>query len=249
MTFIQTDAAETGAVCGPLFNIDGEVIGITRDLQPQRRVHGRLVSIPIDTALSVKISCRKMARYSQPHRRVGTGYSPAALSFGLSTHGALIVRWIRPVRAKAGLKAGDDHQRERTQRRSFLRPAGHHSQRLSPGPLGIWHDRKATEVNVKTVLLRLAKCQNPDWKQRGAQHARRSLANNRNCTPRAPLVEDVTGPALAVGLQPGDVEVNGRGPYVADLKRGVSGRACRLLVKREDCKSTTLLIWVMGFVV
>ena len=53
------------------------------------------------------------------------------------------------------------------------------------------------------------------------------------------VIEDVTGPALAAGLQPGDVVlgVNGAGvSTMADLKREVAraGHAVALLVQRED---------------
>ena len=55
------------------------------------------------------------------------------------------------------------------------------------------------------------------------------------------VVEDVTGPALAAGLQAGDVVlgVNGSGvSTVADLKREVAhaGRSVALLIQREDAQ-------------
>ena len=58
-------------------------------------------------------------------------------------------------------------------------------------------------------------------------------------TKGALVIEDVTGPALAAGLQPGDVVlgVNGAGvTTLADLKREVAraGHSVALLVQRED---------------
>ena len=55
------------------------------------------------------------------------------------------------------------------------------------------------------------------------------------------VVEDVTGPALAAGLQAGDVVlgVNGSGvSTVADLKRevGRAGHTVALLIQREDAQ-------------
>ena len=55
------------------------------------------------------------------------------------------------------------------------------------------------------------------------------------------LVEDVTGPALAAGLQPGDVLLGVNGVQVAtvaDLKREVAraGHNVALLVQREDAQ-------------
>ena len=55
------------------------------------------------------------------------------------------------------------------------------------------------------------------------------------------VVEDVTGPALAAGVQAGDVVlgVNGSGvATVADLKREVAraGHSVALLIQREDAQ-------------
>jgi serine protease Do len=55
------------------------------------------------------------------------------------------------------------------------------------------------------------------------------------------LIEDVTGPALAAGLQAGDVVlgVNGAGvTTVAELKREVAraGHSLALLIQREDAQ-------------
>jgi serine protease Do len=55
------------------------------------------------------------------------------------------------------------------------------------------------------------------------------------------VVEDVSGPALAAGLQAGDVVlgVNGAGvSTVAELKREVAraGRTIALLIQREDAQ-------------
>jgi serine protease Do len=114
--------------------------------------------------------------------------------------------------------------------------------------IGIWHDHKATEVDVKTVLLdeveaRTARTENDDSggklglsvrpldpKEQQELHTRGKL-----------LVEEVSGPALAAGLQAGDVVlgVNGAGvSSVADLKREVAraGRSVALLIQREDAQ-------------
>ena len=123
---------------------------------------------------------------------------------------------------------------------------------LPPGSqarLGIWHDRKATEVTVKTVLLE----DPPSQASRNSGEdgggklglVLRSLQPSEQQelhTKGRLLVEDVTGPALAAGLQPGDVVlgVNGVGvATVADLKREVAraGHNVALLVQREDAQS------------
>jgi len=84
---------------------------------------------------------------------------------------------------------------------------------LPPGSqarLGIWHDRKATEVTVKTVLLEDSPSQaaRTSGEDGGGKLGLvlRSLQPNEQQelhTKGRLLIEDVTGPALAAGLQPG----------------------------------------------
>jgi serine protease Do len=114
--------------------------------------------------------------------------------------------------------------------------------------LGVWHDRKATEVTVKTVLLEDSPTQaaRASGEDGGGKLGLvlRSLQPSEQQelhTKGRLLVEDVTGPALAAGLQPGDVllGVNGVGvATVADLKREVAraGHNVALLVQREDAQ-------------
>jgi len=177
-----------------------------------------------------------------------------ALSFGLSSpHGALISS-VDPTGPgeKAGLKAGDvitsvnghniDHSWDLPAIVSQLPPG-------SQARLSIWHDRKPIEVTVKTVLLEESPAQQA--KSTGEDGGGklglvlRSLQPNEQQelhTKGRLLVEDVTGPALAAGLQPGDVVlgVNGVGvATVADLKREVAraGHNVALLVQREDAQT------------
>jgi serine protease Do len=257
VTFIQTDAAvNPGNSGGPLFNIDGEVIGINSQIYSRTGGYmGVSFAIPIDLALNVKDQLQKNGKVVRS--RIGVAVQDVrqqlALSFGLTTpHGALISS-VDPTGPgeKAGLKAGDvitsvngrniDHSWDLPALISQLPPG-------TSAKLGIWHDRKPTEVTVKTVLLE----DNP------AQAARASSEDSggklglvlRSLQPAEQqelhtkgrlMVEDVTGPALAAGLQPGDVVlgVNGVGVgSVADLKREVAraGHNVALLVQREDAQ-------------
>lgn len=257
VTFIQTDAAvNPGNSGGPLFNIDGEVIGINSQIYSRTGGYmGVSFAIPIDQALNVKEQLQKNGKVVRS--RIGVSVQDIrqqlALSFGLSTpHGALISA-VDPSGPgeKAGLKAGDvitsvngrnvDHSWDLPAIISQLPPG-------SQAHLGIWHDRKATEVTVKTVLL----------EDSPAQVARNSGEDGggklglvlRSLQPSEQqelhtkgklLVEDVSGPALAAGLQPGDVllGVNGVGvATVADLKREIAraGHNVALLVQREDAQ-------------
>ncbi|HEX3951527.1 MAG TPA: Do family serine endopeptidase [Steroidobacteraceae bacterium] len=258
VNFIQTDAAvNPGNSGGPLFNIEGEVIGINSQIYSRTGGYmGVSFAIPIDMALNVKEQLQKNGKVIRS--RIGVSVQDIrqqlALSFGLtSPHGALI-SGVDPTgpSEKAGLKAGDviTSVNGRNIDHSWDLPAV--IAQLPPGStarLGIWHDRKPTEVNVKTVLLedsstQVAKTQGEDGGGKLGLVLRSLQPNEQQelHTKGRLLVEDVTGPALAAGLQPGDVVlgVNGVGvATVADLKREIAraGHNVALLVQREDAQS------------
>jgi serine protease Do len=176
-----------------------------------------------------------------------------ALTFGLTApHGALVSS-VEPQGPgeRAGLKPGDvitsvngkniEHSYDLPSVISQLPPG-------SEARLGIWHERKATEVTVKTVLLEDTP---PQAARNGAQDSGGALGlavrpldaseQKELHTKGRLVVEDVTGPALAAGLQAGDVVlgVNGAGvSTVADLKREVAraGHTVALLIQREDAQ-------------
>jgi serine protease Do len=257
VTFIQTDAAvNPGNSGGPLFNIDGEVIGINSQIYSRTGGYmGVSFAIPIDLALNVKEQLQKNGKVVRS--RIGVSVQDIrqqlALSFGLSApHGALI-SGVDPAgpSEKAGLKAGDvitsvngrnvDHSWDLPAIISQLPPG-------SSARLGIWHDRKAIEVTVKTVLLEdsptqaaRASAEDSGGKLGLVLRSLQPSEQQELHTKGRLLVEDVSGPALAAGLQPGDVllGVNGVGvATVADLKREVAraGHNVALLVQREDAQ-------------
>jgi serine protease Do len=255
VTFIQTDAAvNPGNSGGPLFNINGEVVGINSQIYSRTGGYmGVSFAIPIDIALNVKDQLLKNGKVLRS--RIGVHVQDLqqqlAQSFGLTIpHGALVSE-VDPGGPgdQAGLKSGDvitsvngrniDHSYDLPTVISQLPPG-------SQARLGVWHDRKATEVSVKTVLL----------EESPTQVARISNDENggklglklRPLEPREQqelhtkgrlVVEDVSGPALAAGLEAGDVVlgVNGNGvSTLADLKREVAraGHNVALLIQRED---------------
>jgi serine protease Do len=257
VNFIQTDAAvNPGNSGGPLFNIDGQVIGMNSQIFSRTGGYmGMSFAIPIDVALNVKDQLMKTGKVSRS--RIGVAVQDIgqqlAQTFGLATpHGALISA-VEPQSPgeHAGLKPGDvitsvnghaiDH--------SYDLPAV--VSQLPPGTeahLGVWHERRETTVTVRTVLLEDTPAQAA---RSGAEDGGGKLglavrlldpSEQQELHTRGRLVvEDVTGPALAAGLQAGDVVlgVNGSGvSTVADLKREVSraGRTVALLIQREDAQ-------------
>jgi serine protease Do len=168
VTFIQTDAAvNPGNSGGPLFNIDGQVIGINAQIYSRTGGYmGMSFAIPIDVALNVKDQLMKSGKVNRS--RIGVAVQDIgqqlAQTFGLATpHGALVSS-VEPQSPgeRAGLKPGDvitsvngkniDHSYDLPTVISQLPPG-------SEAHLGVWHDRKATDVTVKTVLLEDAPAQ------------------------------------------------------------------------------------------
>jgi serine protease Do len=256
--FIQTDAAvNPGNSGGPLFNVDGQVIGINAQIFSRTGGYmGMSFAIPIDLALSVKNQLLTKGRVARS--RIGVGVQEVdqklAQTFGLGTpHGAL----ISSVESKgpgerAGLKPGDvitsvngkkiDHSYDLPTVIAEIPPG-------TEARLGIWREHRPSEVSVRTVLLedepvqgsrrrdtqddggKLGLALRPlDSKEQAELHTRGKL-----------VVEEVSGPALAAGIEEGDVilGVNGRDvSTVADLRREVahSGRSIALLVQHEDAQ-------------
>jgi serine protease Do len=257
VTFIQTDAAvNPGNSGGPLFNIDGQVIGINSQIYSRTGGYmGVSFAIPIDFALNVKDQLLKYGKVSRS--RIGVAVQDIgqqlAQTFGLATpHGALISS-VEPNSPgeHAGLKPGDvitsvngrniDHSWDLPAVISQLPPG-------SQAHLGIWHDRKATDVTVKTVLLestpaRDARNSNDDSGGKLGLALRPLEPNEQNelHTKGRLLVEDVSGPALAAGLQAGDVVLGVNGASVAsvaELKREIAraGRSVALLIQRDEAQ-------------
>ncbi|MEP6547500.1 MAG: Do family serine endopeptidase [Gammaproteobacteria bacterium] len=253
--FIQTDAAvNPGNSGGPLFNVDGEVIGINAQIYSRTGGYmGMSFAIPIDLALNVKNQLLAKGKVSRS--RIGVAVQDInqklATSFGLSTpHGALISS-VDPKGPSepAGLKPGDvitsvngkpiDHSFDLPTIIADIPPG-------TTARIGVWHDHKASTVDVKTVLLDDEPAQTA--RSEGGEEGGKLGLALRPLEPKEQqelhtrgklLVEDVSGPALAAGLQPGDVVlgVNGSGvASVADLKREVAraGHNVALLIQREE---------------
>ena len=256
--FIQTDAAvNPGNSGGPLFNLDGEVIGINSQIYSRTGgFMGMSFAIPIDLVLNVKDQLLSKGKVSRS--RIGVGVQEInqqlAQTFGLDVpHGALVSA-VEPKSPgeRAGLKPGDviTSVNGKVVNRSADLPAIIAA--LAPGSqanIGIWRDRRASQVAVRTVALDDEPAIRNARAERDSDSGKLGLAL-RSLTPGEQeqlgtkgrlVVEDASGPALAAGVQPGDVVLGINGTpvnSVSELKREVAraSGSVALLIQREDAQ-------------
>ncbi len=111
--FIQTDVpVNPGNSGGPLFNLNGEVVGINSQIYSRSGGYmGISFSIPIDIAVDIANQLKKYGKIS--HGMLGikiqTVTKQLALSFGLEKPVGALVAQVLPKQSgeKAGLKSGD----------------------------------------------------------------------------------------------------------------------------------------------
>ena len=259
--FIQTDVAvNPGNSGGPLFNLDGEVVGINSQIYSRTGGYmGLSFAIPIDLASNVKDQLIRSGKVSRG--RIGVGIQEVnaqfAESFGLDRpRGALVgsVEDGGPA-SKAGVKPGDIilSANGRSIERSNELPAIIAGTR--PGTdavLEVWRDRSVKKLSVRVVELddsaqKVAAgdkdAASPD--RLGLSVRELSSAEQRQAdTTGRLLVEEVDGPAAEAGIREGDIilAVAGQGVRsVKDLREAVAkaGKSVALLIQREDAQ-----IWV-----
>jgi serine protease Do len=257
--FIQTDVAvNPGNSGGPLFNLDGEVVGINSQIYSRTGGYmGLSFAVPIDVANNVKeqlISTGKVTR-----SRIGVTIQDVnaqlAESFGLDRpRGALVgmVEGDAPG-AKGGMKAGDvilsvDGEQIETSSQVPGLIAG-----KKPGSkvsIEVWRDGKARRLTVQPEEI-------PEDGQRVASRGGSSDEASqlglavRPLTPDerrmaetegALLVENAQGPAAAAGVRRGDIILGVNGSAVKsidDLKNAAKkrgGKVVALLIQREGAQ-------------
>jgi len=254
--FIQTDVAvNPGNSGGPLFNLNGEVIGINSQIYSSTGGYqGLSFAIPID--MVVKIKDQLVAHGKVSRGRIGVTIQevsqPLAQSFGLEKAGGALVSGVEPgsPAEKAGIREGDVILSIDGRPVSRSIDLSARVAELQPGTratLGLWRDRKPRDVQLSLGEARAA----------ATVAARGSSENNGRLglalrpldgdelrqlqIDSGLLVEDVSGPAAQAGLQPGDVvlAVNGTPVRSVEQLRSLaqkSGKHLALLVRREDAR-------------
>ena len=253
--FIQTDVAvNPGNSGGPLFNLDGEVVGINSQIYSRTGGYmGLSFAIPIDLASDIKDQLVRTGRVSRG--RIGVSIQEVnaqfAESFGLERpRGALVgsVESGGPA-DKGGVKAGDiilsvngrpvERSAELPTIIAAVRPG-------ADATLEVWSERSIRKLTVRVAELKeesekvAATPDKPADADRLGLVVRELSADEQRSaeTTGSIYVERVDGPAEEAGVRPGDIilGVNGRSvKALKDLREAVAkaGKTVALLVQRE----------------
>ncbi|HEY6125058.1 MAG TPA: DegQ family serine endoprotease [Steroidobacteraceae bacterium] len=254
--FIQTDVAvNPGNSGGPLFNLNGEVVGINSQIYSRSGGYmGLSFAIPIDVANNVRqqlVSTGKVTR-----GRIGVQIQEVnaqfADAFGLDRpRGALVGQVIEGGPAeKAGVKTGDVilSVNGKNVERSAALPGVISA--IKPGDTAkveVWREgnSKTLAVKVEEFAEETQKVANRDVEEPAKADklglsVRPLGADERKSasTEGYLLVEDVTGPAAQAGVRPGDVilGVNGKAvKSIAELKNATASgsKTVAILLERE----------------
>ncbi|HRD65531.1 MAG TPA: DegQ family serine endoprotease [Candidatus Competibacter sp.] len=254
--FIQTDAAvNPGNSGGPLFNLDGEVIGVNSQIYSRSGGYqGVSFAIPIDVAMEVVDQLKTSGKVARGWLGVliQEVTPELAQSFGLDKpRGALVGQVMADGPAqKAGVKAGD----------IIIAFGGQPVQTSSDLPLMVGRTRPGTGMSLTIIRdgkeqtltaqieqlpednkLQQAIAEPPGRNQLGLVVVELP-ANKRKKGDQGVLVKDVDeGPADNAGIRPGDViarinnvDVIDVGQFADLVKQLPTGRPIPVLVRRDN---------------
>jgi serine protease Do len=256
--FIQTDVpVNPGNSGGPLFNLNGEVIGINSQIYSGTGgFQGVSFAIPINLAMQVEqqlVDHGKVER-AQLGVTIQSVDQSLAQAFGLKEPTGALISSVSPegAGARAGLAAGDVILKFNGQTISEAADLPPLVANVKPGDsatLSIWRKGGMRDLSVKlgASSLHAEVAANDDDAEAGK--ARLGLAV-RPATPdeRAQakvsgglMVENVTGPAAKAGIERGDIVLALNGEpvtSVAQLKELVTkgGKHVALLIQHNDAK-------------
>jgi serine protease Do len=249
--FIQTDAAvNPGNSGGPLFNLDGKVIGVNSQIYSRSGGYqGVSFAIPIDVAMDVANQLRTEGKVSRGWLGVliQEVTMDLARSFGLDKpQGALVGQVITDSPAqKAGVQAGDIITTFGDQ------PINHSSElppmvgRIRPGakiPLNVIRNNKQQTISVTIEEL-------PDNPRQQALSVEPALSNRLKLkvvddpeVEEGVKVEEVEeGPAASAGIQPGDIimrlnnkKIDNAQQFEETVKQLPTGTPFPILVQRGE---------------
>ena len=254
--FIQTDVAvNPGNSGGPLFNAQGQVVGINSQIYSRSGgFMGVSFSIPIE--LATHIEEQIVAHGKVEHARLGVTIQQVnqalADSFKLPNPEGALVAQVTPgsAAAKAGLKPGDVILKANGQTIVDSGDLPASIALAKPGEklqMQVWRNGKAEDL---TATLQAISGSDEAVAQAGSSDSSNKLGlalrplqpqERREAHVTGPgglLVEDAEGAAAAAGVQSGDVvlAINGQPATSVEQMRAVlakSGKSVALLIERD----------------
>ncbi len=258
--FIQTDVpVNPGNSGGPLFNLQGEVIGINSMIYSQTGgFQGLSFAIPINEAIKVKDALIKTGHVDRGRLGVTVQGMNQTLanSFGMKSPAGALVSSVEPggPAAKAGLQPGDVITALNGQPVADSTSLPSQVAGLAPGTsakVTVWRDKGSKDIDVTIGALKDAKVASAktggDDSGAAAQDTRLGVAvwpltpeeKQQASVSRGLLVQQSNEAAESAGIQPGDVilAVNGQ-PVTTpqQLKTMIShaGDSIALLIQRDN---------------
>ncbi|HEX4987088.1 MAG TPA: DegQ family serine endoprotease [Burkholderiales bacterium] len=250
--FIQTDVAvNPGNSGGPLFNMNGEVVGMNSQIFSRTGgFMGLSFAIPIDVAMQVKDDLIKNGKVTRG--RIGVQIQDVnqalANSFGLPKPEGALISGVEPGSPadKAGLKSGDVVLAVNGKEIDQLSDLSGAIAATKPGNnarLRVWRDGKSRDIDVKVGELLDQKVAAAGAGADGQNSAKlgltlRELAPDERTqlkTEGGLVVQNASGAAARAGIQPGDVILALNDTPVKSVEQ------LRSLVRKAD-KTVALLI-------
>ncbi len=256
-SFIQTDVAvNPGNSGGPLFNLNGEVIGINSQIYSRTGGYmGLSFAIPIDIASNVR---EQLISYGKVTRsRIGVSIQDVnaqlADSFGLDRPRGALVGMVESdgPGEKAGIKAGDVILKVDGKEIETSAQVPSIVANTKPGKeiaIEVWRDGSLKRLAARPVELQEDGAKVAfNGKDAGDTQNKLGLAvrplgadeKRQADTEGSLLVEDVTGPAAEAGVQPGDIILGVNGARVKSVKElrdatQKGSKVVALLIEREN---------------
>lgn len=224
VSFIQTDAAiNPGSSGGPLFNLNGEVVGINSQIYSQSGGYmGLSFAIPIDVAIRVKDQLLKHGKVRRGRLGVSIQDVSAELaeSFGLEAATGALISFLEKGGAaeRAGLQIGDIVLQVNGKAVADSAELARAISEMAPGDsvrLQIW--RNAAAIVIAATLGNAdAEPERKEAKPAASMPDRLGLSlREMNPTEQRArqtegrlVVEAVAGVAARAGIQPGDIIIS-----------------------------------------
>ena len=255
--FIQTDVAvNPGNSGGPLFNMDGEVVGVNSQIFSRTGGYmGLSFASPIDVAMKVKDDLVQNGKVTRG--RIGVQIQDVnqalANSFGLPKPQGALVTSVEPgsPAEKAKLRSGDVVLGVNGKQISQLSDLSGAISATKPGDnarLQVWRDGKSLDIDVKVVELveqKLVMSKRDD-----SQTSEKLGLTLRELDPgeRAQLktgggllVENAKGAAARAGIQAGDIILAFNDTPLTSIEQlkglvNKSDRTIALLIQRAESR-------------